>query len=83
MKKYKEFIEFEIEQGRTKFDWLGDDFKILYVTKLYDNDEPDNDVIKIVCEVSVKRTKTIHYWKTDYENYLIKNREDKLKELGL
>ncbi len=83
--KYKEFIKNNIENGINE--WIGnlDDFEIIDVV-LVEGPMSNRDIIRIEIGyefINLPRYKTMRYYKTYFDEFISKQREDKLKELGI
>ena len=84
--RYKEFIEHQISIGQTPlFGWDQNirEFELIRISHT-------NESIKLECKYvddgdsgSIIRFKTIYYQKKTYEEFLIKERDKKLKDLGI
>ena len=87
--KYKEFIQYQQSSGNNDYFGWDHNIKEFYVSNislLYDNDDTVNNIIKIECkykEDSIVYTKSMEYYKKTFDDYIIKIRDEKLKELGL
>ena len=83
--KYKEFIKNNIENGINE--WIGNlsDFEIIDVV-LVEGPMSQKVIIRIDIRyefINLPRFKTMRYYKTEFDEFISKQREDKLKELGI
>ena len=91
--KYKQFVKYNILNKKTfPFGWKENvyEFKIHSVSTTYEISQFGEtiDIIKIVCEYNDDYTyksyyKTLKYYKSDYDDYIIEQRNNKLNELGI
>lgn len=90
MKDYKtpkEFIQNQIKIGKQPlFGWFEDieEFDVVNTTILYNKDDKENDIIRIECAYQDGkdiRMKTLEYYKTKYDEFLINNRDEKITKL--
>jgi hypothetical protein len=86
----KEFIQNQIKIGKQPlFGWFEniEEFEVVNTTILYNQDDKENDIIRIECEykdtndIINPRRKTLEYYKTKYDEFVINNRDEKINKL--
>ena len=83
----KEFIQNQMKSRKLPlFGWLEDieEFEVVNTTILYNKDDKENDIIRIECAYQDGkniRMKTLEYYKTLYDEFLINNRDEKITKL--
>ena len=90
MKDYKtpkEFIQHQMKIRKLPlFGWLEniEEFDVVNTKILYNKDDKENDIIRIECAYQDGkniRMKTLEYYKTLYDEFLINNRDEKITKL--
>jgi hypothetical protein len=86
----KEFIQNQFKIGNQRlFGWFEniEEFEVVNTTILYNKYDKENDIIRIECEYKDTddfinpRRKTLEYYKTKYDEFVINNRDEKINKL--